>query len=122
MVKNPPAMQDNPIQFLGQEDPWRRDRLYTPVLLVFPGGLDVKESHPPAMWETWVQSLGVEDTQEEGMATYSSILTWRNPLHREAWWATVLGGCKELDTTEWLSTAHRDRKMEMRKYTIAYSA
>ena len=29
---------------------------------------------PPAMWETWVQSLGWEDPLEKGMATYSSIL------------------------------------------------
>ena len=28
----------------------------------------------PAMWETWVQSLGWEDPLEEGMATHSSIL------------------------------------------------
>ena len=28
----------------------------------------------PAMWETWVQSLGWEDPLEEGMANYSSIL------------------------------------------------
>ena len=27
--------------------------------------------------ETWVQSLGQEDPLEEGMATHSSILTWR---------------------------------------------
>ena len=32
---------------------------------------------PPAMQETWVQSLGDEDTPEEGMATHSSILAWR---------------------------------------------
>ena len=31
----------------------------------------------PAMRETRVQSLGGEDTLEEGMATYSSILAWR---------------------------------------------
>ena len=30
----------------------------------------------PAMWETWVQSLGWEDPLEEGMATHSSVLTW----------------------------------------------
>ena len=29
----------------------------------------------PAMWETWVQSLGWEDPLEEGTATHSSILT-----------------------------------------------
>ena len=30
--------------------------------------------NPPAMWETWVRSLGWEDPLEEGMATHSSIL------------------------------------------------
>ena len=30
--------------------------------------------NPPAMWETWVQSLGGEGPLEEGMATHSSIL------------------------------------------------
>ena len=30
--------------------------------------------NPPAMWETWVQSLGSEDPLEEGKATHSSIL------------------------------------------------
>ena len=31
----------------------------------------------PAKWETWVQSLGQEDSLGKGMAMYSSILTWR---------------------------------------------
>ena len=35
--------------------------------------------NPTAMWETWVQSLGWEDPLEKGMATHSSILTWRIP-------------------------------------------
>ena len=30
----------------------------------------------PAMWETWVQSLGQEDPLEKGMATHSSITAW----------------------------------------------
>ena len=33
----------------------------------------------PAMWETWVQSLGWEDPLEKGTATHSSILPWRIP-------------------------------------------
>ena len=37
----------------------------------------------PAIWETWVQSLGGEDTLEEAMATYSSILPWRIPWTKE---------------------------------------
>ena len=28
----------------------------------------------PAMWETWILSLGQEDPLEKGMATHSSIL------------------------------------------------
>ena len=35
--------------------------------------------NPPAVWETWVRSLGWEDLLEKGMATHSSILTWRIP-------------------------------------------
>ena len=30
----------------------------------------------PAVWETWVGSLGQEDPLEKGMATHSSILAW----------------------------------------------
>ena len=33
--------------------------------------------NPPAMWETWVWSLGWEDPLEKEMATHSSILAWR---------------------------------------------
>ena len=33
--------------------------------------------NPPAVRETWVQSLDREDPLEEGMATHSSILFWR---------------------------------------------
>ena len=33
--------------------------------------------NPPAMRETWVQSLGQEDPLEKGMATHSCILIWR---------------------------------------------
>ena len=37
----------------------------------------------PAMWETWIRSLGWEDLLEEGMATHSSILAWRIPWTEE---------------------------------------
>ena len=39
--------------------------------------------NPPAMWETWVQSLGWENPLEEGMATHFSILAWRIPWTEE---------------------------------------
>ena len=41
------------------------------------------------MQEAWVRSLGWEDPLEKGMATHSSILAWRIPMNRGAWWATV---------------------------------
>ena len=37
----------------------------------------------PAIWETWVQSLGQEDPLEMGMAAHSSILAWRIPWTEE---------------------------------------
>ena len=37
----------------------------------------------PGMWETWVQSLGWEDTLEKEMATHSSALAWRIPWMEE---------------------------------------
>ena len=45
--------------------------------------------NPPAMQETWVQSLGWEDLLEKGMATHSSVLALENPRDRGAWWAAV---------------------------------
>ena len=52
--------------------------------------------NPPAMQETWIQSLGWEHLLEKGTATHSSILAWRTP------W-TIPWGRKEADTTERLS-------------------
>ena len=48
----------------------------------------------PEMQETWVQSLGWEDPLEESMATQSSMLAWRIPMDRGAWWATIHGVTK----------------------------
>ena len=48
----------------------------------------------PAMWETWVRSLGWEGPLEEGMATHSSILAWRILKDRGTWCAIVCGVTK----------------------------
>jgi len=58
--------------------------LPSPVFLGFPGGSAGEKStynvkNLPAMWETWVQSLGWEDSLEKERATHSSILAWRIP-------------------------------------------
>ena len=46
--------------------------------------------------ESQVQSLSQEDPLEKGMATHSSILAWRIPRDRGAWWAVVHGVGKNL--------------------------
>ena len=58
----------------------------------------------PAMWETWVQSLGWEDPLEKGMATHSSILAGRIPMDREAGRLQFVG--LERVRHELLSTQH----------------
>ena len=57
----------------------------------------------PGVQETWIRFLDREDPLEKEMATHFSILAWRIP------WTEEPGGpqswdCKELDTTEQLST------------------
>ena len=49
--------------------------------------------------EIQIRSLGRYDPLEKEMATHSSILTWKNPMDRAAWQATVHGVAKELDRT-----------------------
>ena len=39
--------------------------------------------HLPAMQETWVRSLGREDSLEKEMATHSSTLAWKIPWMKE---------------------------------------
>ena len=39
--------------------------------------------NPPVMQETWVLSLGWEDSLERGTATHSNILAWRIPWTKE---------------------------------------
>ena len=50
--------------------------------------------NPPAMQETWVQSLGLENHLEEEMATHSSILAWRIP------WTEEPGGLQSMGVTK----------------------
>ena len=38
----------------------------------------------PAMWETWIRSLGQEESLEKGLATHSSILAWEIPWTEES--------------------------------------
>ena len=54
----------------------------------------------PAMGETWVRSLGWEDSLEKEMATYSGILAWKIPRTEELGAGYCPWGCKESGMTE----------------------
>ena len=87
LVKNPPALWETWVQYLGGEDLLEKGMAthssYSWVSLV---AQMVKNL--PAVGETWVLSLGREDPLEEGMATnplqYSGL---ENPMDRGAWGA-----------------------------------
>ena len=72
----------------------------------FPSGSALKNL--PATYQTqerWVQSLDREDSMEEGMSTYSSILAGKIPWTEEPGrlWSM---GCKESDITEATEHTH----------------
>ena len=54
--------------------------------------------HLPTIWETWVRSLGQEDSLEKEMATHSSTLAWRIPWIEEPGRLQSMGSQKS-DTT-----------------------
>ena len=66
----------------------------------------------PAMWETWVQFLGWEDPLEKGMATHSSIPSWRIP------WIDEPGGLQSMVSQrvrhDWASTFTYIHKTRMK--------
>ena len=59
--------------------------------------------NPPAMQETWVQSLGQEGPLEEGMAIHSNILAWRIPWTEKPGELQFIVSQKESDMTEQLN-------------------
>ena len=73
LVKNPPAMQETPVWFLGQEG------IGYPLQYSWSSLVAQLVKNLPAMREPWVRSLGWEDPLEKGKATHPSILAWRIP-------------------------------------------
>ena len=69
------------------------ERIYVPIKLIYKniGASLVAQSvnNLPEEKEIGVRSLGREDLLEKKMANHSSILAWKNPIDRGAWWAAV---------------------------------
>ena len=78
LVKNPPAMQQTPAGFLGQEDPLEKVIGY-PLQYSWASLAAQLVKNLPAMREPWVRFLGWADPLKKGTATHSSILAWRIP-------------------------------------------
>ena len=65
-----------PLQPLtSEEKPKNKKTLF----LMFPTLVAQLVKNPPAMRETWIRSLGLEDPLEKGKAIHSSIPAWRIP-------------------------------------------
>ena len=88
------------------------------MFLGFPGGSVVK--NPPAMQETLVQSLGLEDSLEKEMATHFSILAWRIPWSEKFGILLSVGLQNESDTTEWLSNNKDMSLKEVKAEPVRY--
>ena len=98
LVKNLPAMQDTPVQFLGQEDPLERDRLPTPVFMGFPGGSDGKESAYNVGDLGLIPGSGRSPRGVHGNPLQYSCL--ENPYGQRSLAGSSPQGHKESDTTE----------------------
>ena len=91
LVKNPPAMQETPVRFLGQEDPLQKGQTPIPVFLGFPCGPAGKESTSSAGDLGSIPGLGRSLGKEKGYSLQYSGL--ENSM--DSPW-----GCKVLDMTE----------------------
>ena len=92
LVKNLRPMQETPVQSVGWEDPWRKDRLPSPVFLVFPGGSDGKESTCNVGVLGSIPGLGRSPGEENGCSFQYSCL--KNSMDKGAWQFTVQGVAK----------------------------
>ena len=90
LVKNPPAMQESLVRFLGREDPL--ERIPTPVFLGFPGGSDGKESTCNVGDPATIPELGRFPGGGHGNPLQYSCL--ENPLGQRSLAVTVHGVTK----------------------------
>ena len=104
LVKNPPAMQENQFDSWVWKIPWRRDILPTPVFLGFPGGSAGKKSTCKVRNLGLIPGLGRSPGGGQDNPLQYSCL--ENPHGQGSLVGYSSWGCKELDTTERLSTSY----------------
>ena len=64
--------------------------------------------NPPAMWETWIWSLGWKDFLQKGKVTHSRILAWRIPWTMQSMGSQSVGRDWETLTFTFPPTGHKD--------------
>ena len=69
-------MQETPVRFLERS---AGEGIGYPIQYSWASLVAQLVENLPAMWGTWVLSLGWEDPLEKGTVTHSSILAWRIP-------------------------------------------
>ena len=98
-MEEPGRLQSRASQRVGHDWPQKQQHTY---MWGFLAAQMVKSL--PAMQETWVWSLGQVDPLEKGMATFSSILTWRIP------WTEEPGGLQSMGSQRvwhnWMTNTH----------------
>ena len=100
LVKNPPAVQESPVQFLGREDPLEKGSVYSLVLLGFPCDSASKESACNAGDLSLIPGLGRTGEGKGYPLQYSCL---ENP-HGQRSQAIAQRGHQESNMTEQLST------------------
>ena len=112
LLKNPPAMQETLVRFLGQ-----KEGIGYPLQYFWASLVAQLVKNPAAMRETWVWSLGWEGPLEKAKTTHSSILTWRSMyciVHEltKSWtWQSALTSLPQLDSAIlfWPSQKQQER-------------
>ena len=112
LVKNLPVMQETLFRFLGQGDPWRSDKLPTPVFLGFPCGSAGKQSTCNS--EDLGSIPGVGRSPGEGKGYPLPVF-----LPREFHGLYSPWGRKELDTTEQLTLSLSQKTVRYKENKVS---
>ena len=83
LIKNPPAIQEIPVRFLGQEDSLEKGWATLSSILGFPGGSNSKESTCTGGDLDLIPGLGRSPGGGHGNPLQYSCL--ENPMDRGAW-------------------------------------
>ena len=110
-MEEPGRLQSMASQRVGHDWPQKQQHTY---MWGFLAAQMVKSL--PAMQETWVWSLGQVDPLEKGMATFSSILTWRIP------WTEEPGGLQSMGSQRvwhnWMTNTHTHTHIHTHTHTM----